>query len=193
MKKTIVFVVLVSILGACSEEKSNSVEIRNYFSIDSLINAQIDFLITNNALLIKSENNKLKNADALKLDSAQWRQQLEIFRSLDLNKPTYIGAYNIEHLDDSGSNLKILNYTPISDDLPIKRISIYYLDHLSNILRINASVKKSNILYSSTNNLTMEFVTRDDLHVLKNYSIASMQKLILRDSLSIEINGKITY
>lgn len=193
MKKTIVFIALVSILGACNDEKSNRVEIRNYFSIDSLINAQIDYLTSNNALLIKSENNELKKADALKLDSAEWRQQLEIFRNLDLNKPTYIGAYTIEHLDDSGSNLKILSYTPISDDLPIKRISIYYLDHLSNILRINAHVKKSNILYSSANELTMEFVTKDELHVLKNYGIASMQKLIFRDTLSVEINGKITY
>ena len=144
-------------------------------------------------MLVKSNQDSTLTEQGLSLDSSHWVQELEIFQSLNINKPTYVDAYTKEIHKDDKSNLDILSYTTSNEKLAIQKISIYYFKSLDDIKRITALVNNTNTLYKSAKSLQMEFIKRKDLTVLKTYSITGSQKMTMRDTLPVSIFGKVLY
>lgn len=192
MKNIGLLVVVLWLLFSCDSAPSKSV-IREYYPIDSLVTAQVNFLAAHNAKLVKSNNDSVFNEKGILLDSNQWAQELEVFQNLHINKPTLVDAYTKTVYTDSKSNLDILSYTTPINKLTVQKIDIYYFKSLKNIKRITAEINVSNTLYNSSKYLQMEFIKVENKTVLSNYIITGSQKMALRDNLEIKINGKIYF
>src|SRR5688572_976106 len=119
------------------------------YPVDSLIQAQIEFLTESNALLTKkAEINGAEEASSfVPKDSAAWAHELDIFAELNaINSPVNAGKYTVESgVRDSTSNLSIQLISG-KPSLPIVYVKIFYLEALSKIKRIEALYKEENSL-----------------------------------------------
>ena len=185
-------IAILSILFSCNIG-SNDSSISEYYPLDSLVEAQISYLVTNNAKLIKGNSDSTFTDDAALLDSMSWSSEFEIFHNLNINKPTFVDAYDKRIVEDDKSNLNILKYTALNEKLAIEEINIYYLNTLKDVKKIRAKINNKNTLYNSSKSLQMEFKNRDNLSILESYSIVGNQKIRMRDSLTVSIFGKILF
>lgn len=192
MKNLVLLIIIISLLFSCNNNPSKSV-IRVYYPIDSLVASQISYFVANDAKLIKSNTDSSFSKQNQLLDSSGWAEELEIFYNLNINKPTFIDAYEKRVIMDDKSNLNILRYSAIEDKMAIEEINIYYFKTLEDIKRISASINNKNTLFSSSKSLQMVFRDRENLTVLTSYSINGDQKMVMRDSLMVSISGRINY
>ncbi|MDH5474789.1 MAG: hypothetical protein OEX22_03775 [Cyclobacteriaceae bacterium] len=193
MKFTHLFVVLNMgcLLLSCNTDPSNQQAIKAFYNIDSLINAEVDFLSKNDASLVKGEGNNIEDNTARKLDLKEWKQELEIFKSMDINQPGLVDAYKKGIYDDKLSNLDILRYSALDENLHVQEVNFYYLTSIQNLKKITAQINNKNTIYQSSKTLSLTFDKTKGLSVLKEYSIVGSQKLVTRDSLKISIIGRI--
>jgi hypothetical protein len=169
-------------------------EIKSLYNIDSLVNAQVNFLKSRDARLhkIASINGRRDDRIFSPADSAAWSTELDIFRKLDLiNKPVNQGSYIVDDgLYDPSSNLTVKAISAI-DDLPVKYVRIFYQDRLQKPRKIEALYDDQNALYKSGRILTMEFQQIDNKSILTSYSVKGGQKMIMGDSVAFLIQGEI--
>src|SRR5690349_1631692 len=115
-------------LFSCETKKSFT---HNYYPVDSLIQAQIEFLKESKAILTKKAevNGTEETSTFAPKDSAAWAHELDIFAELNaMNSPVNVGNYTIENgLKDSTSNLSVRLITGKSK-LPIVYVKIFYLE-----------------------------------------------------------------
>lgn len=192
MKIIFIFLNTVLLLLSCNSKTLHQQKVSEYFAIDSLVQVQIDYLFQNGAVLVKSDNDSIYGKEAKKLDSIGWKQELGIFESIDINKPSLVDGYKKGIYDDPKSNLDILKYSSTEEDFQIQEINIYYLKSVDDIKKIIAHIVNRNSVYQSSKTLTMEFEKHNGLTVLKKYSIIGNHKLATRDSVAISIIGSIS-
>lgn len=188
MPKLLYFLSLALLLPSC--EKTSRVG-GNY--IDSLVTANVGQLAADNARLEKFARvgNRADTA-ALAPDSTAWSNELDVFRQIgSFQKPAYRDAYQIvDGLKDAQSNLSVKEYKAASS-VPVPLVRFYYFDKLHRLKKIEAHVNESNTLYSATRKLILEFDERGGKAVLTHYSLDGIQRMILNDSLTYSIEGKI--
>ena len=190
MSKITILVLSFGLMLSCNTT-TNPSKISEYFPIDSLVQAQAGYLSQFEVSLSKHAMDSLSEIRIVQLDSIEWMQELQLFTSLDINKPAYVDAYDSQIFDDRNSNLTILNYSANSDDLSVKEINIYYLRSLKDVKRITAKIGSQNILYGSSKFISMEFEQFQTVPLLRGYSIVGTKKLKFRDSVDIKIIGKV--
>ena len=154
-----------------------------YFSIDSLIFAQISLLKSNQNALTKTvqigENIETRSFSAVAID---WESELKIFSLLELNKSKFLGSINAE------TDLKSTSYRPKKDALmSIKFLKItkdkgqvttidgYFLDD------------DAEVIYTSQRNLKMNF----NNGLLTSFEIVGTQKVLLTNTTQFMIKGSI--
>lgn len=180
------------LLFSCETKKNQSIL---YFPVDSLMHAQVDFLVESKAVLTKKatiDGSEETNSFTPKNTTA-WSRELDIFAELNtINKPINSGNYKIEYgLQDPNSNLTIRSFTSIRKS-PIVYMRILYLQVPSRIRRIEALQQEENSLLKSSRTLIMEFQEVHNKTVLTSYSIEGGQKMFLGDSVQFSIKGTIT-
>lgn len=192
MHKLILFiqVVIAGFLGAC-DPGVERVE-TTYFNVDSLLNEQLQLLSNLNPTL-----NKLANIDgkteerSLKLDSAGWAGELNIFYQSDINVPELIGSYEKKILQDNET--KIISYVALEP----KNVGIEYLKLIyfsGELINIESLFTERNYLYLTRRKLSMDFEpgSNGDL-LLKRYIIDGKQKMILKDTIHYQIQTNLFY
>jgi len=194
MKKYVtLFLSLIIILVLCSCDSKKS-KTSTYYPVDSLIQAQIEFLTESKALLTKkAEINGAEEASTFApKDSSAWAHELDIFAELNaINSPVNAGNYTVESgVRDSTSNLSIQLITG-KPSLPIVYVKIFYLDALSKIRRIEALYKEENSLLKGSRLLILEFQEINNKTVLVSYSIEGSQQMFLGDSVQFVVKGTI--
>jgi len=183
----LIFVVLT--LSACMNDTSRLGT--TYFSMDSLVNAQIEYFANKEVLLNKSATiNGIEESNVLKPDSLVWASELEIFRKADITKAAYSNAFDISIIPDTESNLKILQYTSKSE-MPVKSLKIYFLHEVSDIRKISAVIKEDTRVFTNDKVVNMNFEKVAGISVLKSYNIEGKQKMLLSDSTLYSIRGSI--
>jgi hypothetical protein len=194
VKSYVILILLAgsSLMQSCEEKRSDT---KFYYPIDSLINAQVVYLVESNAKLSKQAaiDGKEENISFIPKDSTAWVHELDVFAELnDINKPTNVGKYRTQRgVKDLTSNLLI--YTIKSTEkLPVSYINVYYLNTLSDIRKIEAHVNQESDLLNSSRDLLMEFQNINNKIVLTSYSIHGGQKLLLGDSVTFSVNGMVT-
>jgi hypothetical protein len=177
-------------LAGCKSQPSRAI----FFPIDSLVSSQIRHLTTIRAGLFKeaSLSGKTDTVHYTPVDTLAWIKELDVFRKLDIiNKPVNKGSYRIKDgLIDSGSNLTVKAFESLKD-LPVVYLRVYYQGNVKKPRRVEALYKEANLLYQSSRFLSMEFQQIENNMVLIAYEIRGGQKMVLGDSVSFHINGRI--
>jgi hypothetical protein len=190
-KSRVLFIVFFClVLLACQGKRERLV----LYNIDSLITAQAKGLAELQAKLHKEAFVGTGKDDTLyRPETAlQWEQELEAFYKLrDLNKRVSRSSYIIDDsLFDVSSNLTVRAISAV-EDLPVKYLRIFYNESISSPRRIEALYKERNQMYATDKILTMEFQTVNDRNILTSYSIQGGQKMIMADSVTYVVRGKI--
>jgi hypothetical protein len=188
-KQILLLIIVVYTLSACMSDTSRLST--SYFSMDSLVNAQIAYFANEEVLLNKSATiNGIEESNVLTPDSLVWASELEIFRKADITKAAYSNAFDISIIPDTESNLKILQYTSKSE-LPVKSLKIYFLHEVSDVRKISAVIKEDTRVFTNDKVVNMNFEKVSGISVLKNYNIEGKQKMLLSDSTLYSIRGSI--
>ena len=181
MKNLFYLSVLLCTNGCTGPQQSLKAE--KYFSIDSLVVAQISLLKSNQNVLTKTvqigENIETQSFSA---DAIDWESEFKIFSLLELNKSKFVGSINTK------TDLKSISYRPKKDALmsnkllkiikdkgQITTIDGYYLDD------------DAEIIYTSQRNLKMNF----NKGLLTSFEIAGTQKVLFTDTTQFRINGSV--
>ncbi len=182
---------ILALLVACSQERKQAV----LFDVDSLIASQATALTSVKAILYKEAFVGTGKDDTTYSPSTEeaWKRELEMFKKLgDVNKAVSKSSYIIDDsLFDASSNLTVKAISAVSDDLPVKYIRIFYDDDVNSPRKIEALYDDTNKMYASGKTLRMEFQKIDDKNILTGYAIQGGQKMILGDSVTYVIQGKI--
>jgi hypothetical protein len=188
-----VFLILSSLFISCEEKEKKQA---NFFSIDSLVRAQANYLALSGAVLTKhAEINGLEETSHFTpKDTTAWQYELDIFSELkSINKPIHSGSYSVATgVKDPNSNLSIRSFTS-TEKLPIVYLKIFYLNELSKIMRIEALYREENSLLAGSRLLILEFQEIANTLVLVSYSIEGGQKMFLGDSVQFSVKGTITF
>ena len=190
MKSIIPFVFLV--LAACGGQQRT--RISTYYNIDSLVSAQQQWLMTLEPLLNKTahidSDSSLSN---FRPDSTQWANELDVFKKVDINKPTLDGLYTITVSDDTNSNLAVRTLSTDSREAEVKYLKLYYLDQLEKLKKIEALYIERNPIYASRREVTLVFDEVQNKRLLKRYKISGSQKMILQDTVKFEVDGQLHF
>jgi hypothetical protein len=186
----------IAFFAVCLTACSSNERYTKLYPVDSLLTKQVNTLTALKATLTKqavisqkSDSKKYTPADTL-----AWITELEIFRQLDvINKPVSRSSYLVnDGLYDPGSNLTVKAFTDTTDDLPVKYLRVYYDRSVFAPRKIEAYYKDENSLYQSSRLLLLEFQQINNTPVLTSYAIEGGQKMILSDTVTFSVKGKIT-
>jgi hypothetical protein len=177
-----------------SDPKANA----PYYSVDSLVNAQIAQLSQSKAMLTKkAEIDGVEETNSITpQDSAHWAHELDIFLELGvINSPVNAGNYTVENgIKDSNSNLSIRSFKgkKTKETSPVEYMKIFYLESPSNIRRIEALYREENALLKGSRFLILEFQEIHNKIMLTSYSIEGSQQMFLGDPVKFSVKGTIS-
>ncbi len=181
-------IVLVAV--GCQKQEVKS---KRYFDLDSLVNAQVDYLSQSKASLKKEATISDKSSSSVNsLDSTTWSHELDVFRQLDLiNRPIYSDVYSMTDGEkDLKSNLLIRSYEA-SANSPVPYLRLYYQTIPSRLKKLEALYQETNSLYNSQRKLEMYFDDTTGKSYLAGFFIEGDQKMILSDSVHYTIRAEI--
>lgn len=193
MKK--IFIIIIGLMAASCGEIKPSDKIIEYYDLNGLITRQMKTVLNRKAKIDKNARiSEESSTSQFEPDSLGWSNELNVFREADINQSAWVGLYESTTINDSSSNLKIMQFVPITDEeLKVSYLKIYYLDEVKNIRKLEAEYNEDNALYSSGRKLKMEFEDIKGEAVLSRYTIEGTQKMIFQDSITFDIEGKVFY
>ena len=177
-------------LSSCSQNEKT----KALYPVDSLLNAQARYLSEKKASVDKVVilDGKEEKISLTPKDTIAWRNELEIFTTLDvINKPVNRSYYSIEEFSDNKSNLMVKAFTTKEEDLPVKFFRIYYQHKPNRLRKLEAQFNELTSLYKTSRELTMNFQQFGDTVALTAYSIVGGQKMMLDDSVQYRISGSL--
>ena len=180
-----------SLIWACTSLEP--AETTQFFDVDSLVTAQIEFLSAARPEVIKSGEvqGSVAEGSVSRPDSLQWTRELAIFKNIDINKPRVRERYKEERqtLEDG---LTRISYIPVENaDLNVQYITLLYDGE--SLRKLEAAIKDSNPLYSSVRNIKMEFEGNSENIRLSAYFIEGGQKMKIKDSVTFDLNARVSY
>lgn len=187
---TLLPVLLLGLFG-CSDLEPKTPEV--FFNMDSLVNAQVDYLSSESPVLIKSGEVLSQNSaeNDLRPDSSQWNRELAVFRRADINKPRLREAYS-EEIKSLADGTTERAYLPKkAGALTVKELIIIYEG--TQLQKIEARISDQNPLYASERMLHMEFIDRDGSAALSTYSVTGRQQMKFKDSVTFSLNARVVY
>src|SRR6478736_4311680 len=185
-------VAFVVLLFSCNRQ--NLVYDKPYFDFDSLVSNQVHQIASSKAKVIKKTFLNGKRDSAILLpDTTHWKHELDAFQQLDvINKPLFKGNYQTTNQEDDHSNLFVRSFTTKMKS-PVPEVKFFYQDGFKKLKKIESVFNESNVLYSTSRKLTLEFEEQQGMAVITKYKVQGFQKMILSDSVAFSIEGKLLY
>lgn len=181
MKKLLICGLILVGMG-CAENKQSVRALDTYFPLDSLLDAEVAYLTAQRAALQKQVvMDDQQEHQSLRPDSSQWNDEFVIIRDFSLNKPHYVGAYKQTAQDNT-----VLLELKDDIDAPVKSFLLAYED--KNLKQIKATYFEDKTIYQHKRLLTLDFVNNR----LKAYTIKGFQKMVLKDTITYSISGKVS-
>ena len=103
--------------------------------------------------------------DAFINQEVNWKEELEIFRNIQLNKPAYNGKFTVTH--SASGNSKSVYYSSVDPKIPVKNFHLLSIDNKPHVIEI--TLVENSLVYSSSTYL--KYV------VNQAYQIKGTQKL----------------
>ena len=176
------------------QEVSSVATASEYYGVDSLISVQQKALYRHKATLEKKASiGKDSSSITFQPDSAQWLDELNIFKRLDITNPSLKGQYSSDTRNDPNSNLTIQTWHADAPGAEVKLIKLYYLEKVEELRKLEATWEDRNPLNRSKKNMTLLF---EDIHnevLLTGYEIEGVQKMVLQDTVVFRVIGKVKY
>ncbi len=159
-------------------------------NFDSLINRQVQILSNQSSSLIKRTSVGQTTVEtSLANQQVQWKKELEPFRIISLiNKPVYRDSYESSVEPDPRSNLIIKSWVARGDE-PLRTIRIFYLDHISQIKKIEARLEETNFVFTSYQDIQLDFTVLGGSPQLERYKISGMQKYFMGNLRGFSLEG----
>jgi hypothetical protein len=182
---------MLVVMGSCDQ----GIQTSKLYNIDSLVTEQANLLSAGKPrlqkLVVLGANNDTLTYTP---DSTGWSRELEIFRQLEvMNKPVNRANYLVDdNLYDPGSNLTVKAFTALAP-LPVRSVRVFYDTDIQKPRKIEAVYDEENTLYKSSKNLLLEFQQINNKTLLTSYSIDGGQKMILSDSVTFSVKGRIQF
>ena len=177
--KNLLYLLIVFFGFGCSNPQE-SFKKQKYFSIDSLITAQISALESRQKALTKTvQIGGNIETQSLSVQNIDWQSELKIFSLLELNKPMLIGSIDTE------TDLKSTSYLPKKNiALPFKFLKITKAE--GNLKSINGYYldNKASLIYTSEKSFKMNF----NEGLLTSFEISGSQKMIFTNATEFKIN-----
>jgi hypothetical protein len=192
MRSFILVAIVVVLLAGCAKPEKHQM----LFPIDSVVNAQLQYLQKSKAALVKTVLlDQEQKQVSYTPDSIGWIKELDVFHQLDvLNKPVSQSSYLVDDgLYDPGSNLTVKAFTSLDEDLPVQSVRVFYQSSIDRPRKIEAVLKERTSLYKSARFMTMIFQQVDNKTVLTSYSVEGGQQMALGDSIAFSVKGNIQY
>ncbi len=185
----ILFVCVVTFfLNAC-QERIKEKPINTYYDVESLINKQIEKLRNKNPQLAKTISiDGETEKDTVNFDSLGWRNELEVFKLADINKPTLRDLYLATEKTEDG--MKVWSYTAEKQSLGIEFLKVYFGGD-STLTKLEARYNENNALYTSERYLEMDFDNIAGESNLTNYKVYGKQKMVMKDEVKFSIESSI--
>lgn len=185
-----IYILIFSIIVSCSNLEP--VDVEAYYDVDSLMNAQYELLSTTGAKIKKySSVNHTMDTAVISPDSAQWMSELNVFKKANINKPLLRGEYEVtRQIKDKG---EVTIYTAREpEEVYVKYLKVFK-NSRSQLRKIEALVAEENPVYGSERKLNIWFSLHNDQEVISKYEISGVQKMILKDSVSLDLVSEIIY
>jgi hypothetical protein len=176
MRQTILLFSLI-FLQSCQSQETTKISF--YFDVKGYISNQINLLNTSKPKVSKTVTVGDK-VETKVINGIDWAKELEFFAESDLNKPAYVGSYDITEND----SLKSYRLKSSGKNL-VKYLIIK--QKANGQEEISAQISESNYLYESEKNLKAVFENKK----LKSYQIEGFQKVILGEKKPFKIVGEI--
>jgi len=182
---------LFTLLVSCNRE--NLKYDKPYFDFDSLVRTQVhQIALTRTSLFKKTFLNRKNDSTVITPDTTQWKHELDAFQQLDvINKPLFKGNYHSKDQEDDHSNLLVRSFTTKMKS-PVPEVKFFYQDG-SKLKRIESVFNESNVLYSTSRKLTLEFDEQGGAAMISRYRVQGFQKMILSDSVRFSIEGRLQF
>lgn len=179
---------LIIFFTAC-QDKIKEKPINTYYDVETLINKQIEKLRNENPQLAKtiSIDGEIEK-DTVNFDSLGWKNELEVFKLADINKPTLKDQYEATEKTEHG--LKVWSYTADKQSLGIEFLKVYFGSD-STLTKLEARYNENNALYTSERYLEMDFENIAGESSLSKYKIHGKQKMMMKDAVEFSIESSI--
>ncbi len=185
----ILWVCGVGLLFTACQGQIKEKPINTYYDVETLINEQIEKLRNEDPQLAKtiSIDGEIEK-DTVNFDSLGWKNELEVFKLADINKPTLRDQYEATEKTEDG--LKIWSYTADKQSLGIEFLKVYFGKD-STLTKLEARYNENNSLYTSERYLEMDFENIAGESNLSKYKIYGRQKMVMKDEVEFSIESSI--
>jgi hypothetical protein len=190
MKHFLLFSLSTLLLLGCNIRPENNIEELSYFNIEELLDAEIQYLIDENAGLEKTvESNG--NTDLLEIHPQtkdEWESQFSLFYEANIDQPGLRDAYREEELTPlEGVRTKIFSARAKKSFVQTFEV-IYNQDKLS---QINIQTQEENEIYSNYRTLKL-FFDAEGKHIV-GFDVTGDEDMRLKEPMKIHIQAVITY
>lgn len=177
MRHLTCFLALFILMSSCKQTKKNTLSTEQYFDLNEFFDAQIKNLSSQNPAVYKNVSiNGQKEAKQIKIDD--WRKELDLFLSSDINKADWRGAFNKTVTDST------IIYNTHEDKIFVKKLELGF-DEDENIQKVKIIIERNNLIYSS--NDTLEYIPKT------RYSIKKSQKIKLLSPRNYSVEGQFIF
>ncbi len=190
MRKLLPLIGVAALAWACGRQPSSTRPL--YF--DSLLQAQVNaYRVSPSGIEKYAQVDEKTDTTRLAFDQQTLKREWDMFRPLDaFQKPAFADAYTLTVEKDPHSNLTVKRYRA-RKDVPVPELAFYYLNTPDQLKAIKATFEELNVFYATQRHLQLTFAERDGLPVITHYSVAGYQKMVLADSVTFSIAGRIVW
>lgn len=182
-KRILGLLLLALLLINCNNSKNASGDLpTSFFDVSKYFDNQVAQLDSLQPSVLKNASLNGKT-EVQNLDSLEWRKELKLFKSLNINKPSWKDSYEVDTL--LALNEKIIEYKLLDKDLPVKKLVIKYDLASGNISSISGTIFDKNMLYHSE--LELNYIVNPDNNRMQEFSIKGSQKIFLLQQKTYEI------
>ena len=171
------------------QEQANAVSGSASAGWSRFLQDQIQYLAQMQPEIVKMVQTGALPVEVEKLKEVNWEKELELFTALDLNKPALQGEYQITETQKGPVLQKVLEKRPDADVL-VQQL-IIETDTAQQSRKLKAILEQDNMLYYSQKILTIETASTAGKEHISAYNIQGLQKLILFDSLTYQVQVKV--
>lgn len=182
---------LLLLLSACSLEEKVEEEAL-YYDLQAILQ-DVQAKLQNQEVQLRKEVYFRENASdtVLLLDSAALKQELDVFREADINRPVLRGRYQVDSLQE-GELLKVLYVAEAPEDMEIDTLEVW-LSEAKQPVQIKAFFSDKNPLYQSERELKLWFLEKEGPPVPKAYQISGRQHMIFQDTVRYQVAARFQY
>ena len=192
MKNTIIIILFLGLFASCEVASTSSSNKVVHYNLKEVLNKQIDLLLSKEAVLYKfSIVNDEGDTVKIQPDSLRWGKEFELFFAADINEPALMGSYSESIENDESSNLSVLVFQSLEEDLKVKELKVYYLNDLKAIKKITADYDASQLAVSAKTRFELSFEEIHNQNLLTSYRVEGYHNMMGTDSLGYTVNAKI--